>query len=67
MVLKINVFFQALTKFLKKGAGAHKNSMVMFYAPWCGFCKTMKPDYVQAARDLKVSLNMYIDLITSLA
>ncbi|KOB69003.1 Uncharacterized protein OBRU01_17456 [Operophtera brumata] len=44
---------EALSKFLKKGAAGYKKSMIMFYAPWCGFCKTMKPEYVQAAVDLK--------------
>lgn len=27
--------------------------MIMFYAPWCGFCKQMKPDYSAAATELK--------------
>lgn len=27
--------------------------MIMFYAPWCGFCKKMKPDYSAAATELK--------------
>lgn len=39
-----------LGKFLKRET---KPTMVMFYAPWCGFCKQMKPDYSAAATELK--------------
>lgn len=42
--------FQTLNKLLKKET---RPIMLMYYAPWCGFCKQLKPDYSAAATELK--------------
>ncbi|XP_055904063.1 protein disulfide-isomerase A5 [Eupeodes corollae] len=42
--------YSTFQKFLKKDP---KPTLVMFYVPWCGYCKRMKPDFSLAATELK--------------
>ncbi|KAG7502682.1 disulfide-isomerase A5 [Solea senegalensis] len=35
----------------------HPTAMIMFYAPWCGHCKKMKPEYDEAAEILNQGAN----------
>lgn len=42
--------YVSFVKHLKKDI---RPMLIMFYVPWCGFCKRLKPDFSKAATELK--------------
>jgi len=50
----IHLTDETFKPFLKK----KKHVLVMFYAPWCGHCKSAKPHYEHAAAELKENVKV---------
>ena len=58
--IKFSKYFHICKNFLKITDDAFEpfvqenpSVFVMFYAPWCGHCKNLKPKFVSAAAKLK--------------
>ena len=47
----------------KKVFSSTKPTMVLFYAPWCGHCKTMKPEYERLREKYKKNSNKNVVMI----
>ncbi len=47
----------------KKVFSSTKPTMVLFYAPWCGHCKTMKPEYERLREKYRKNPNKNVVMI----
>ena len=47
----------------KKVFSSTKPTMVLFYAPWCGHCKSMKPEYERLREKYKKNSNKNVVMI----
>jgi protein disulfide-isomerase-like protein len=37
-------------KYLKEGFDASEKNLVLYFAPWCGHCKTLKPEWEKLSK-----------------
>lgn len=49
----VNGLTTIVGKTIAKYTDGTKNAFVLFYAPWCGHCKSLHPDYEKLAKELE--------------
>ena len=51
---KGNVVILTQSNFKEKVVNSDELWVVEFYAPWCGHCKALEPEYKKFAKEMKV-------------
>lgn len=49
--------------FHKMALSKDVNSLILFFAPWCGHCKKVKPNYAELARDFTAHEKVLVGFI----